>query len=167
MICSDGTLRRLHGEGWKLVDPWPEIVQPASLDVRLRTRLAHVGEEPQDYVTYQMAPGEFLLARTTEEVCIPPFLRGQLTGKSSTGRLGLTVHITAGFLDPGFTGCVVLEMLNVSHLPITLVDGMPIGQIDFAWLDAPAERPYGSPGLGSHYQGQSDVVPSVLGRAER
>jgi dCTP deaminase len=162
VICSDGTLRRLHDEGWKLVDPWPDVIQPSTIDVRLWAKLGRRGETPQEYETYEMAPGEFLLGATVETVYIPPFLRGQVTGKSSIGRLGLAVHITAGLLDAGFHGRIVLEMHNVSHLPITLRDGMPIAQVEWAWLDAQAEHPYGSSRLGSHYQGQSDVMPSVL-----
>ena len=88
----------------------------------------------------------------------------RLEGKSSLGRLGLQVHSTAGFVDPGFDGHVTLELANVANLPITLYPGMKIGQISFLDLDGPAERPYGAGGLGSKYQGQVGPTPSEYWR---
>jgi dCTP deaminase len=103
-------------------------------------------------------PGEFVLAVTLERVEIPDDLVGRLDGKSSLGRLGLIVHSTAGFVDPGFRGRLTLELTNVANLPITLYLGMPVSQISFSQLSTPADRPYGS--SGSKYQEQSGPEPS-------
>jgi dCTP deaminase len=105
-------------------------------------------------------PDQFLLASTVQEVWMPDDLVAQVNGKSSLGRLGMTVHITAGFIDPGFRGTVTLELKNLSHSVITLRPGMPICQLVFFQMTSPADRPYGSEGLGSHYQGQIGVTAS-------
>jgi dCTP deaminase len=84
----------------------------------------------------------------------------RLDGKSSLGRLGLLIHSTAGFIDPGFDGHVTLELSNVANLPITIYHGMKIGQISFMRMTEPASTPYGSSGLGSKYQGQRGPTPS-------
>jgi dCTP deaminase len=97
-------------------------------------------------------PDEFVLAVTLERVEVPSDLVGRLDGKSSLGRLGLIVHSTAGFVDPGFKGRLTLELRNISNLPITLYYAMPISQISFMQLTTPAEKPYGSG--ASKYQGQ-------------
>jgi dCTP deaminase len=98
-------------------------------------------------------PGEFALAVTLERVEIPDDLVGRLDGKSSLGRLGLIVHSTAGFVDPGFKGRLTLELTNILNLPITLYQEMPVSQISFVRLTTPAEKPYGAE--GSKYQGQT------------
>ncbi len=105
-------------------------------------------------------PGEFVLGSTFESVTLPDDLAGRLEGKSSLGRLGLLTHSTAGFIDPGFTGHITLELSNVANLPITLWPGMKIGQLCLFRLSSPAERPYGSAGVGSRYQGQRGPTPS-------
>ena len=105
-------------------------------------------------------PGEFVLGRTLERVRMPDDLVSRIEGKSSLGRLGLIVHATAGFVDPGFEGTLTLEITNLTRVPIKLWSGKPIAQLSFMTLDAPAERPYGHPDLGSHYHGQTDATES-------
>lgn len=180
MILSDATLRELFSSGRILLDPYdPELVQPASVDVRLGTefrvmrnsRITHIDPfEPQtklmDTVSvpegepFVLHPGEFALGHTLETVGCPDDIVGVVNGKSSLGRLGIQVHATAGFIDPGFKGTVVLELSNVSNLPILLRPGMKVAQLVFQKLDRPAERPYGHPDLKSKYQGQSGAVAS-------
>ena len=114
----------------------------------------------EDEEPFVLHPGEFVLGSSLEEVGIPADLAARLEGKSSLGRLGLMTHSTAGFLDPGFVGHVTLELSNVANLPITLYPGMRIGQIAVFQLTTAAERPYGSRGVGSKYQGQRGPTPS-------
>jgi dCTP deaminase len=111
---------------------------------------------------YPMRPGQFLLASTVEKVHIPTDMCAQVNGKSSWGRLGLTVHVTAGFIDPGFKGRITLELANLSEETITLKPHLPICQLVFMPLSSPAERPYGHKDLGSHYQGQTGVTRSFM-----
>ena len=105
-------------------------------------------------------PGEFVLGVTEERVAIPDDIVARIEGKSSIGRLGLIVHATAGFVDPGFKGTLTLEITNLTRVPIKLYPGLLIAQLSFMTLDAPAERPYGSEALGSHYQGQLAATES-------
>ena len=105
-------------------------------------------------------PREFTLGSTLEHVALGPTLVGRLEGKSSWGRLGLIVHSTAGFVDPGFRGSLTLELWNLAPLPIILYPGISVCQLSLMTLTTPVDRPYGSPGLGSHYQDQ-------MGPAER
>lgn len=109
---------------------------------------------------FVLHPGEFVLAATLETVGLPDDLVGSVNGKSSLGRLGLLIHATAGFIDPGFSGNITLELSNVAELPIKLRPMMRIAQVSFAQLDQPALRPYGHPDLGSKYQNQSGVEAS-------
>lgn len=111
---------------------------------------------------YELPPGGFALARTVERFKLPPHLAARVEGKSSIGRLGMGIHTTAGFIDPGFEGTITLELWSVAPLPIRLRPGMRVGQLCLFRLDAPAQRPYGSAGLRSRYQGQTDVTPSRL-----
>jgi dCTP deaminase len=120
------------------------------------------GDDP-----FVIHPGEFALGRTQEYVEIPDDIVSRIEGKSSLGRLGLIVHATAGFVDPGFKGTLTLEITNLTRVPIKLYTGLPIAQLSFMTLDAPAEQPYGSPELGSHYQGQTAATESRYGRAVR
>ena len=155
------------------------MVQPSSVDVRLDrffrlfdnhkyqhidpsldqpdlTRLVEVdASEP-----FVLHPGEFVLGATYEVVTLPDDIAARLEGKSSLGRLGLLTHSTAGFIDPGFSGHVTLELSNVATLPITLWPGMKIGQLCFFRLSSPAEHPYGSDKYGSRYQGQRGPTAS-------
>ena len=179
-VLSDGTIRRLVEEGRIKIEPWdPELVQPASVDLRLGDsfRVFHnhrasaidlrqppsglteevMIEEDESFVIH---PGEFCLGRTLEWVELPDDIVARIEGKSSIGRLGLIVHATAGFCDPGWQGTLTLELNNLTRIPIKLYPGLLIAQLSFMALDRPAERPYGSAELGSHYQGQVAATES-------
>jgi len=179
MVLSDATIARLIEEGRIEIDPFDaSLIQPSSVDVRVDryfrvfrnnrapyidvkveqdlTELVEIeGDEP-----FILHPGEFVLGSTLERVRLPDDLVSRLEGKSSLGRLGLLIHSTAGFIDPGFDGHVTLELSNVANLPITIYHGMPIGQISFMQLSEPARNPYGSGKLSSKYQGQRGPTPS-------
>jgi dCTP deaminase len=179
-VLSDGTIRRLVAEGRIVVDPFdPEMVQPASVDVRLgnsfrvfhnhKIRAIDLAAPPSDLTEHVLVdeddpfvlhPGEFVLGRTLELVEIPEDIVCRIEGKSSIGRLGLIVHATAGFVDPGFKGSLTLEITNFNSVPIVLRPGLPIAQLSFMALDSPAVRPYGHPELGSHYHGQTEATES-------
>lgn len=180
MLLSDKDIRAEIDAGRVRIDPYdPAMVQPSSIDVRLdrhfrvfeNHRYPHIdpaveqpdltrpieaeGEDP-----FILHPGEFVLASTYEVVTLPDDLASRLEGKSSLGRLGLLTHSTAGFIDPGFSGHVTLELSNVATLPIKLWPGMKIGQLCMFRLASPAEHPYGSALHGSRYQGQRGPTPS-------
>jgi dCTP deaminase len=173
---SDRDLRKAQAD-YGVVEPFhDEHVQPASIDLRLGDQfIIWVGAEDwgrsgpmkpheipvADGITIE--PGQFMLGTTFETVTIPDHLSGKVEGRSSWGRLGLTVHKTAGFIDPGFTGKVTLELKNDGHTPLWLPVGERICQLVLTQLTSPAEKPYGSPGLGSHYQGQQGVTASAIG----
>ncbi len=180
MLLSDRDIRREVAAGRVDVDPFDDqMVQPSSIDVRL-DRMFRVFEnhkypfidpsEEQPELTREVQthgeepfilhPGEFVLASTYEVVTLPDDIAGRLEGKSSLGRLGLLTHSTAGFIDPGFSGHVTLELSNVATLPIKLWPGMKIGQLCLFRLESPAEHPYGSDVYGSRYQGQRGPTPS-------
>ena len=134
----------------------------AFIDVRapqpdLTELLSVTDDEP-----FVLHPGEFVLGQTLEWVELPDDLVARLEGKSSLGRLGLLIHSTAGYVDPGWKGNLTLELSNVANLPIALYFGMKIGQISFHAMSSPVDRPYGSAGLGSHYQGQSEPTASAF-----
>jgi dCTP deaminase len=180
---SDGTIMRLVREGRIRIDPWDEsLVQPASVDLRLggSFRVFHNHRasaidlrDPPDNLSEEVKvgkdeafvihPGEFVLGRTLEWVELPDDIVARIEGKSSLGRLGLIVHATAGFVDPGFKGSLTLELANLTRIPIRLYCGLPIAQLSFVTLDAPALRPYGHKQLGSRYQGQFEATPSRYG----
>jgi dCTP deaminase len=179
-VLSDGTIRRLVDEGRIVIDPWDaDLVQPASVDLRLgdsfrvfhnhRTAAIDLRDPPTNLTEevvvaeggpFVIHPGEFVLGRTLEWVELPTDVVARIEGKSSIGRLGLIVHATAGFVDPGFKGTLTLEITNLTRVPIKLYPGLLIAQLSFMVLDAPAERPYGSAELGSHYQGQLAATES-------
>lgn len=162
------------------VDPFkPEMLQPASIDVRLgRTILIQkdggATDPRQDstkdwepwkldpFVGRAIRPGDFFLGTTYERVALNEQHAARFEGKSSLGRIGLLTHITAGFIDPGFSGHITVELANVSTKPIILYPGMKIGQLCFHRLDRPATAPYGSTAAGSHYQGQHGPQPSRI-----
>ena len=179
MVLSDRTIKRLLDEGRIEIDPYdPALLQPSSVDVRVdryfrvfrNSRYPFIDvREPQEELTelvevgdeaFILHPGEFVLGSTLERVRLPDDLVARLEGKSSLGRLGLLIHSTAGFIDPGWNGHVTLELSNVANLPITIYYAMKIGQLSFVQLTEPAERPYGSSELGSKYQGQRGPTPS-------
>ena len=116
--------------------------------------------EPEGDEPFILHPGEFVLGSTYEVVTLPDDIAARVEGKSSLGRLGLLTHATAGFVDPGFSGHVTLELANVATLPIKLYPGMKIGQFCFFRLSSPSEHPYGSEKYGSRYQGQRGPTPS-------
>jgi dCTP deaminase len=179
-VLSDGTILQYVQEGRIKVEPWdPKMVQPASIDLRLgdsfrvfhnhRATAIDLRDPPSNLTeevvmpegdAFVIHPGEFCLGRTLEWVQIPNDIVARIEGKSSLGRLGLIVHATAGFCDPGFEGTLTLELNNLTRVPIRLYPGLPIAQLSFMTLDRPAARPYGSPGLGSHYQGQRAATES-------
>src|ERR1700759_95558 len=179
-VLSDGTILRLVQEGRIRIDPWdPALVQPASVDLRLgdtfrvfhNHRAAAIDlRDPPGNLTEEVAvapddsfvirPGEFCLGRTLEWVELPDDIVARIEGKSSLGRLGLIVHATAGFCDPGWKGTLTLELNNLPRVPIILHPGLEIAQLSFMMLDRPALRPYGSADLGSHYQGQRAATAS-------
>ena len=179
-VLSDGTIRRLVAEGRVRIEPWDEtMVQPASVDLRLgssfrvfhnhRIQVIDLADPPTGLTErvevdtdepFVIHPGEFVLGRTEEHVAIPDDVVARIEGKSSLGRLGLIVHATAGFVDPGFTGTLTLEITNFNSVPIVLRPGLPIAQLSFMTLDRAAERPYGHPDLGSHYHGQVEATES-------
>ena len=179
MLLSDRDLKAEITAERVRVEPYdPGMIQPSSIDVRLDkffrvfenhryphidpaeeqtdlTRLIEAGDE-----AFILHPGEFVLGSTYEVVSLPDDIAGRLEGKSSLGRLGLLTHSTAGFIDPGFSGHVTLELSNVATLPIKLWPGMKIGQLCLFRLSSPAEHPYGSSVYGSRYQGQRGPTPS-------
>jgi dCTP deaminase len=180
MVLSDRTIRRLLEEGRIGIDPYAEeLLQPSSVDVRVdrlfrvfrnsRYPFIDVKQEMEELTelvevdteeAFILHPGEFVLGSTLERITLPDDLVARLEGKSSLGRLGLLIHSTAGFIDPGWDGHVTLELSNVANLPITIYYGMKIGQLSFVQLSEPAERPYGTGSLGSKYQGQAGPTPS-------
>lgn len=184
MLLSDRDIRAEIASGRLGIDPFDDaLVQPSSVDVRLdnlfrvfnNTRYTHIDPaEQQDELTslvqaadgepFVLHPGEFVLGATLESCALPDDLAGRLEGKSSLGRLGLLTHSTAGFIDPGFSGHITLELSNVANLPITLYPGMKIGQISFIRMTTPADHPYGSGEVGSKYQGQRGPIASQYWR---
>ena len=180
MLLSDRDIKAEFDAGRIGLDPYaPEMIQPSSIDVRLDryfrlfdnhkypfidpaedqpdlTRLVEAAPN-QPFILH---PGEFVLGSTYELVSLPDDVAARLEGKSSLGRLGLLTHSTAGFIDPGFSGHVTLELSNVATLPIKLWPGMKIGQLCFFRLSSPAERPYGSGEYSSRYQGQRGPTAS-------
>jgi dCTP deaminase len=180
VLLSDRDLRKALDEGQLGLDPFDEaMIQPSSIDVRLdryfrvfaNHRYTHIDPaEQQDDLTemvepkgdepFILHPGEFVLGSTLEVISLGDSLASRLEGKSSLGRLGLLTHSTAGFIDPGFSGHVTLELSNVANLPIKLYPGMKIGQICVIQLSSPSEHPYGSSVYGSRYQDQRGPTPS-------
>ncbi|GAA3756448.1 dCTP deaminase [Streptomyces tremellae] len=180
MLLSDKDIRAELDSGSVRIEPYdPSMVQPSSIDVRL-DRYFRVFEnhlyphidpaveqsgltrlvEPEGDDAFILHPGEFVLASTYEVISLPDGIASRLEGKSSLGRLGLVTHSTAGFIDPGFSGHVTLELSNMATLPIKLWPGMKIGQLCLFRLSSPAEFPYGSKPAGSRYQGQRGPTAS-------
>ena len=180
MLLSDRDIKAAIAEGRLGIEPYDAgLVQPSSIDVRLdrffrvfnNSRYTHIDPalqqddlttqvEPDGDEPFVLHPGEFVLGSTFEGVTLSDSLAGRLEGKSSLGRLGLLTHSTAGFIDPGFSGHITLELSNVANLPITLWPGMKIGQLCLFRLSSAAEFPYGSAQYGSRYQGQRGPTPS-------
>jgi dCTP deaminase len=131
------------------------VIDPSTEQAELTREVIAEGDEP-----FILHPGEFVLASTYEVITLPDDIAGRLEGKSSLGRLGLLTHSTAGFIDPGFSGHITLELSNVANLPVKLFPGMKIGQLCLIKLSSPAEHPYGSEKYGSRYQGQRGPTAS-------
>ncbi|MGV3149182.1 dCTP deaminase [Rothia sp. 11273D007AR] len=180
MLFSDQDIRKEIDAGRIALEPYdPSMIQPASVDVRIDrffrlfdnhkypyidpsqeqedlTRLVEVApDEP-----FILHPGEFVLGATYEKVTLPDNIAARLEGKSSLGRLGLLTHSTAGFIDPGFSGHVTLELSNMATLPIMLWPGSKVGQLCFFQLTSATEHPYGSGAYGNRYQGQRGPTAS-------
>ncbi len=180
MILSDRDIRAHIDSGRIVIDPFdPDMIQPASIDIRLdryfrlfdNHKYPHIdpAEDQPDLTrlvetagdeAFVLHPGEFVLASSLERVSLANDVAARVEGKSSLGRLGLLTHATAGFVDPGFSGHVTLELSNVATLPIKLWPGMKIGQLGFFQLSSAAEFPYGTSQRGSHYQGQRGPTAS-------
>jgi dCTP deaminase len=180
-VLSDRDIRAAVQAGRVRIDPWDAAcLQPSSVDLHLDrdfrvfrnnrypfidvrasqpdlTELVSISDDEP----FILHPGEFVLGQTLEWVELPDDLVSRLEGKSSLGRLGLLIHSTAGYVDPGWKGNLTLELSNVANLPIALYFGMKIGQISFFHMSSPVERPYGSKELGSKYQGQSTPTESA------
>mgnify|MGYP006099086621 FL=1 len=182
MVLSDKTIKEYLQNGKIIVDPLDEKdIQPASVDLHidkgilifknsvepfidLRKELPKLTEkiEIKKDEPFMLHPGEFVLASTIERIKLGTDVVGRLEGKSSLGRVGLLIHSTAGYVDPGWDGQLTLELTNVAKLPITLYYGMRIGQISFLDLSTKADNPYGSAKLSSRYQGQTDPTASKI-----
>jgi dCTP deaminase len=180
VILSDRTLREQIAAGRIVIDPFDErCIQPSSIDVKIgnlfRVFRNHTSavidvkqrqEDLTELVTiaedgvFMLHPGEFVLGSTLERVVVPDDMVARIDGKSSLGRLGLIIHSTAGFIDPGFDGHITLELTNIATLPITLYPSMKVGQVSFMQMTTAADHPYGSGANGSKYQGQRGPTPS-------
>ena len=180
MVLSDRDIKDQMSKGRIVIEPLVEdSIQPASVDVRLGSNFRIFRNSSHAFIdpltdqpgltesidvapggTFILQPGQFALGTTLERIAVPDDILGKLEGKSSLGRLGLMIHSTAGYVDPGWEGEITLELSNVATLPIVLHPGMRIGQMSFERMTSPVERPYGSAGLGSHYQGQSGASPA-------
>jgi len=178
MILSDRSIREEIAAGRVVIDPFDDgCVQPSSVDLHVdaafrvfqNNRYPFIDVmKPQPDLTelvevkegdpFILHPGEFVLGSTLERVALPDDLVARLEGKSSLGRLGLLIHSTAGYVDPGWDGYLTLELSNVANLPITIYPGMKIGQISFFRLTTAAETPYGA--AGNKYQGQRGPTAS-------
>jgi dCTP deaminase len=180
MLIPDHVIRSYTLNGTLGIEPFdPEMIQPSSVDVRLDRffrvfeshRSTHIdpAQEDEDLTRlvdqpldrpFVLHPGEFVLGSTLEKITLPVDLAGRLEGKSSLGRLGLVVHSTAGFIDPGFSGHVTLELSNMAPLPIKLWPGMKIGQLCLMQMSSPVKYPYGHSRNKSRYQGQRGPTAS-------
>ena len=180
MVLSDRSIKEELARGRIVIEPLdPSCIQPASVDVHLDKKLLVFRNSRRPYIDVRermddltemveivpdipfiLHPGEFALGSTAEHVELPEDLVARLEGKSSLGRMGLVIHSTAGYVDPGWKGHLTLELSNMARLPITLYCDMRIGQISFERLTTAADRLYGSAELGSKYQGQTEPTPS-------
>ncbi len=182
MILSDVSIRAALELGRIEIDPFdPEMIQPSSIDVRVDRYFLVFENHRYPFIDpkhaqpdltaevetdidqpFMLHPGEFVLGSTLEVVALGDDIVARLEGKSSLGRLGLLIHSTAGFVDPGFEGHLTLELSNVANLPIAIYPGMKIGQLSFYELTTPAENPYGSAKAGSKYHGQRGPTASRI-----
>ena len=183
-VLSDHDIGLALASGEIVIRPYdPKDLQPSSVDLHLDRRFRVFRNNRYPYIDVRkpqpdlteiveigdedpfiLHPGEFVLGQTLEWTELPNDLVARLEGKSSLGRLGLLIHSTAGYVDPGWKGNLTLELSNVANLPIALYYGMKIGQISYFRMSSPVDRPYGSPELGSKYQGQSEPTASAFHR---
>jgi dCTP deaminase len=183
-VLSDRDIRAAIEAGEIVIRPYdPKDLQPSSVDLHLDRRFRVFRNNRYPYIDVRkpqpdltelvtieddepfiLHPGEFVLGQTLEWTELPDNLVARLEGRSSLGRLGLLIHSTAGYVDPGWKGNLTLELSNVANLPIALYYGMSIGQISYFRMTSSVERPYGSPALGSKYQGQSEPTASAFHR---
>ena len=184
MLLSDVTIAEYIADEIIKIEPYDPIdLQPSSIDLHLdgafRVFKASVAiheraidvRRPPEWLTdlvrpledrpFIMAPGQFVLASTVERIELPNDLVGRIEGKSSNGRIGLMIHSTAGYVDPGWRGQLTLELSNLNSIPLALYPGMRIAQLSFHQLTTPVSRPYGSTGLRSRYQDQSGPTASL------
>jgi len=179
VVLSDRTIREEIAAGRLIIEPFDDtLLQPSSVDVRVAGEFRVFHNNRRTYIDVKDAnddltevvaipdgeafilhPGEFVLGSTRERVALPDDLVARLEGKSSLGRLGLLIHSTAGYIDPGFDGTITLELSNVARLPISIYPGMPIGQISFLQMTTPVDNPY-----RGKYQGQSGPTASSYHR---
>jgi len=182
MVLSDRTIKLEMAKGRIVVDPCDEAdIQPSSIDLHLSDSFEVFNNSRYPYIDplreqpgltspatatatepFVLHPGQFVLGSTIERIELPDDIVARLEGKSSLGRLGLLIHSTAGYVDPGWKGRLTLELSNVANLPILLAPGMPIGQISFTQMTTAVDRPYGHIGLKSKYQNQPGTVPSRM-----
>ncbi len=180
MILSDRTIKEYLDEGKIIIEPLDRSnIQPSSVDLRIgddfrifrNTKYAFIDPTKElvdltEHITatyevpFILHPGEFALGTIYERIKLPNNIVGRLEGKSSLGRLGLLIHSTAGYVDPGWDGYLTLELSNISNLPILLKPGMLIGQITFEQMTTDVDIPYGDSRINSHYQGQVGATPS-------
>lgn len=188
---ADHQIRNAIEDGDIIVSPFHKsLIQPASLDLQLGADLTRYRLDgdlrtkpidpmvgvPEDELerlslaqglTYQLEPDEFILGSTLQVITLSARVIARIEGRSTIGRTGMAIHITAGFVDPGFSGQLTLEMKNLNKRPITLTFGMPIAQLSFMRLGMAAQRPYGHEELGSKYQGQLGATgPAVLAKPQ-
>lgn len=181
-VLSDRTIKEELAASRLIIEPLDDAnIQPASIDLQLDrvfrifrvTRRPFVDvRQPMDDLTelvtieddepFIIQPGTFVLGSTLEYITLPDDIVARVDGRSSLGRLGLLVHATAGYVDPGWTGKLTLELSNQSQMPIALYYGMKISQISFLRMSTPVDRPYGSESLASKYQGQTGPTPSRI-----
>lgn len=179
-VLNDGKIRELLSENKIIIEPFPQDIQfqPASVDLCLDSNFLTFKntstpvidtKKQQFYTEYHtfsennplvLQPGDFILAQTVERVTVPDNLLARVEGRSSIGRLGVVIHVTAGFIDPGFSGNITLEICNLGNIPVVLYPFQRVCQIVFEELCESAERPYGS--AGNKYQGQSVPTPSTI-----
>ena len=179
-MLSDKDIKKALEDKWIEISPLDQgYIQPSSVDISVGTELkiienhkySHIDpKSPQEDLTtlveaskdepFVLHPGEFVLGTTYEKVALSNKIVARLEGKSSLGRIGLLIHSTAGFVDPGFSGYLTLELSNVANLPIKIYPEMKIGQISFYYLNSPSEAEYGDVSYGSKYQGQEGPTPS-------
>ena len=182
MLLSDRDIKKAREDSEISLEPFElSLLQPCSVDLRLGDRFLLFRRNSRDAIdvkepiddlmdeiiigkddSFVLHPGEFVLASTVERVGLSPSIAAQINGKSSLGRIGIIVHATAGFIDPGNILCPTLELNNIGKLPVRLYWKMPIAQVTFMRLSSPAERPYGSKGLNSKYYGDEGPHASKM-----